>query len=254
MRVDSLASEWCVILDQESLDYVGGMSGCIVVVKLSILRCLHVRPLSMHSIMKAMYNLQIVFLIGWLALLYFFMNQRNRSTLSSHCCKLVLQFWALVMTDAFIGKTGTWFSSRNHKDLTSLPMMMVFMKSRSWLLLSSMSGAISMQSCFSCLASTLKTNFSDTLHMHKSSVKMQFTDPVLILTSWKYLLECYTTVFHDFSPNLLNKLLVSVCELSTWACLTLYWGASMFEVIAWLLDLSFARDIIVKELLNLPDY
>lgn len=61
--------------------------------------------------------------------------------------------------------------------------MMVFAESELWFAQSSMSWAISMLSCFRYSASTLWTNFTDILCMHKSFVKLRCTDDVLIPTS-----------------------------------------------------------------------
>lgn len=41
-----------------------------------------------------------------------------------------------------------------------------------------------MRNYFRCTASSLETNFADTLRVHKSSVTLEFTQPVLIPTLW----------------------------------------------------------------------
>lgn len=61
--------------------------------------------------------------------------------------------------------------------------MMVLAESELWFAQSSMSWAISMLTCFCYSASTLWTNFTDILCMHKSFVKLGCTDDVLIPTS-----------------------------------------------------------------------
>lgn len=92
--------------------------------------------------------------------------------------------------------------------------MIVFMKSGLWFALSSMSWAISMQSCFCC---------SDIVHMHKYSIKRECTDSLLL--DWSLILAC------------------------GWPT----WDATMFEAVIPLPGLTFAHSIITKDLLNLLD-
>ena len=42
-------------------------------------------------------------------------NQKNRSALLLHCSELTELFLAVVIPDAFIVRTETWFLGRNHK-------------------------------------------------------------------------------------------------------------------------------------------
>lgn len=59
-------------------------------------------------------------------------------------------------------------------------------------------------------------------------------------------LNRYMTVFHEYLPNLLNRIPVSTCGWPVWACLTLHWGSAMFDAVAPLLDLSFAHGTIAE--------
>ena len=61
--------------------------------------------------------------------------------------------------------------------------MIVFINSGSWFAQSSMSLQISFRSSFCSSVSSLGTNFADTLRIRKSSVRMEWTEPVLIPTS-----------------------------------------------------------------------
>lgn len=66
-------------------------------------------------------------------------------------------------------------------------------------------------------------------------------------------MDCCTKVFHDYSPKLLNRLLVSVCGWTAWACLALHWGSAKFEVVVQFLNRSFVHGNISKCMLNLLD-
>ena len=60
---------------------------------------------------------------------------------------------------------------------------MVLINSGSWFARSSMSSEISFRSSFCCFVSSFGTNLADTLRRFKSSVRMEWTEPVLIPTS-----------------------------------------------------------------------
>ena len=55
-------------------DYMGGMSGSIVMMKLPVFPCSNVWPRSSHSITKATLNLQVVLFIECSSTIHFFNN------------------------------------------------------------------------------------------------------------------------------------------------------------------------------------
>lgn len=83
-------------------------------------------------------------------------------------------------------------------------------------------------------------NFADTLHMYKSSVKMEYTDSVLIPTLWAIswiITQYFCMTIHWTFSNIFSFQLA------------LHWGVAEFEVVVALLDLSFAHGIIAKGIL-----
>jgi len=90
----------------------------------------------------------------------------------------------------------------------SLPVVTIFRNSGSLFAESRMSFATSRWSCFYSIISSFGTNFTDTLCKAKSSVKMECTKPLLILTS----------------------------PASSWM---VTWWSCMTKVCTWLMSLSF---------------
>lgn len=96
--------------------------------------------------------------------------------------------------------------------------------------------AVCMRCCFCCSASTLGIDFAYPLHMHRSSIKIECTDPVLIATLW------LTELLHNDLPWLfvkssLNQLLISACgwpawsasfSIEVWSCLKQLYHSSVW--------------------------
>lgn len=64
-----------------------------------------------------------------------------------------------------------------------------------------------------------------TLRINKSSVKMACTWSSTYSPVGNNFLNCYTAFFHDYSPGLLNRLIVSACRRLPWTYLTCRWCA-----------------------------
>lgn len=168
--------------------------------------CPHVWPLSIHSIMKVTYNLQIICLIDCLALWFILMMYNTMNV------KETGQYYPHIANLMGLGddKCFHWKDCHNPKPMSHYQYMMDFMKSGLWLVQSSMSWVISMPSCFCCSTCTLWTNFTDTLC--KCSIKIEYTDPVLPPTLWaiSWIVTWWSSI--NYAPNLLSQLLISVLD------------------------------------------
>lgn len=84
------------------------------------------------------------------------------------------------------------------------------------------------------------------LLVHRHSLRAQTFRWDGMYWCWDYshfvshFLVCYTTVFQDYSQNLLNRFLVSVFGCLAWTRLALRWSVVMSKAIP-LLDLSFVH-------------
>ena len=100
--------------------YKSEISRSIVMVKLPVLPCPHVWPLSSHSITKATQNLQVVLFIDCLAfwcvfVMHYAAGSKKQVSITFTLLRTCRAFWALVIPDASIEKTETWFLDSNHK-------------------------------------------------------------------------------------------------------------------------------------------
>lgn len=101
------------------------------------------------------------------------------------------------------------------------------------------------QDCLNYLGQYERANWADTPCMHKSSVRMECKDPVLIASS---------CAICGLLPDGLSGLFTEQSSFDLgMVYLALHWGAVMLEMIVLFLNSSFAHNIIVECLLNILD-
>ena len=159
-RVRSLANEWHVVFGQKRLDHMGGMNGCIVVVKPKIVCCPHLLLLFFAQLHQGDVELPNSILCWLSGLLVHIRDAQCCSNKKKHvmntftslrtCCA----FWGLGDSTCFHYEHWNLVSELQPNTHISSPVMIVFINSGSCYAQFRMSWA----TCFCCSVSSLKWN------------------------------------------------------------------------------------------------